>query len=118
MLDAKLISDSEFESIKAKIVSGLLGPADPGVEPQLLPQQIGEVAVAQPIQRVRALAQRAEQLDALAERLRHVFRLQGARLIECGRAAMRGREIVEIDQKSSQPCSPVEEGSRVNIGPA
>ena len=65
----------------------------------LLAQQMREVAVAQPIQRIGSLAQRAEQLGALAECLRHVLRLQRARLIERRHAAVRGREIVEVDQE-------------------
>src|SRR5882757_10325339 len=67
--------------------------------PTLLAQEVGEITVAQSIHRIGALAQRAKQLDALAEGLRHMFRLQGTRLIEGGRAAVRRGEIVEVDQK-------------------
>src|ERR1700678_2821584 len=62
-------------------------------------QQIREVTVAQPVERVGALAQGAEQLEAFAEGFRHMVGLQGARLIESGRAAQARCEIIEIDEK-------------------
>src|SRR6266403_4723975 len=60
---------------------------------------MGEIAVAQPVERVRPLTQRPKQLDPFAESLRHMFGLQGARLIERGRAADRRGKIIEIDQE-------------------
>ena len=53
----------------------------------LLTQQMGEVAVAQPIERIGPLAQRAKQLHPFTEGLRNVLGLQGTGLIERGRAA-------------------------------
>src|SRR5260370_29700798 len=60
---------------------------------------MGKIAVSQPIERVRPLTQRPKQLDPFAERFRHMFGLQGARLIERGRTAERRRKIIEIDQE-------------------
>ena len=64
-----------------------------------LAQQMSEIAVAQPVERVGSLPQRAKQLHPLAESFQHMLRLQRARLVEGGGAALGGREIIEIDQK-------------------
>src|SRR6266403_2400088 len=60
---------------------------------------MSKIAVAQPIERVRPLAQGPKQLEPFAESFRHMLRLQGAGLIERGRAAERRCKLVEIDQE-------------------
>src|ERR1700733_11978134 len=62
-------------------------------------QKIGEEAVGRSVQRIGRFARGAQQLEAFAEGFGHMVGLQGARLIEGGRAAQTRGEIIEIDEE-------------------